>query len=111
MRIFIEDFPDYTIIKLKGRLNVLSSDELYDRVVEKYNQGTYHYILDLSELEYISSSGIRILYILLNKLGEHDGQLVIGAPNKDLLQIFELINLSFHFTIADTIEEAIVKIK
>jgi anti-anti-sigma factor len=106
MKIYTDDSGSVITLKLIGKLNALSSDEFNALVTGQINAGKYHYIFDCSELEYISSAAIRVLFMLIKRLHQHDGRIVISSPNRNLLQIFEMIDLTKYLTIVDTPEEA-----
>lgn len=107
MKTYIDDSGSIVTLKITGRLNALSSDEFNAIITEQISAGKYHFIFDCSELEYISSAGIRVLFMLIKRLQQHDGRIVISSPNKNLLQIFDMIDLTKHLAIVDTLEEGI----
>lgn len=51
-----------TVIKLDGQLDGQNYQELMTRARELYNAGTRDFILDLSDLTYISSAGLVALH-------------------------------------------------
>ena len=85
------------VLKLKGRLDTKTSKdaaEVFTEVGGKYAR----VILDMKELSYISSAGIRAirnLYMILYKKG---GELTVTNPGENVLQVFEMTGLSnlFH---------------
>ena len=111
MEVIIEHTGKFAIVRMIGRLNALSSEEFHQMISDQIGEGVYQYLFDCSELEYISSAGIRILFLLLKKLQEHEGKIVIGSPNNNLLNIFEMIGLSAHMAIAPSVEEGIRKFR
>jgi anti-sigma B factor antagonist len=106
MKTYIDESGKIVTVKITGRLNALSSEEFYASISDQINAGKYHFIFDCSELEHISSAGIRILFLLIRQLNQHDGRILISSPNRNLMQIFDMINLTKLLTIVDTPEEA-----
>ena len=51
-----------TIIKLDGRLDGQNYQELITKAQELYSQGTCDFLLDLSDLTYLSSAGLVALH-------------------------------------------------
>ncbi len=84
------------VLKLKGRLDTKTSKE----AAEVFTQAGENYsrvILDMKELSYISSAGIRAirnLYMILYKKG---GELSVENPGENVLQVFEMTGLSSLF--------------
>jgi stage II sporulation protein AA (anti-sigma F factor antagonist) len=105
MKTYIDESGKIVTVKITGMLNALSSEEFYARVSGQIHEGKYYFIFDCSELEHISSAGIRILLLLIKQLQQHDGRILISSPKKNLMQVFEMTNLSKLLTIVDTLEE------
>ena len=84
------------VLKLKGRLDTKTSkdaSEVFTQVGEKYDR----VVLELEEMNYISSAGIRAirnLYMILYKKG---GELTVAHPGENVLQVFEMTGLSSLF--------------
>jgi anti-anti-sigma factor len=55
-----------TVIKLKG--NLTSESELQTQAQKAHDAGSHHVLLDLSEVPYISSSGLRALHYIFSLL-------------------------------------------
>lgn len=55
-------------------------------------------ILDFSELEYISSAGLRVLLLSQKELGKK-GSLIIRSVNDTIMEIFEMTGFSDLLTI------------
>ncbi len=75
-------------LSLKGRLSSDTISELDDIVNNKLDN-IKDLILDFSELEFISSAGLRILLIAHKKL-ENKGKMVILNPNDSVMEIFKI---------------------
>lgn len=106
MKTYIDESGKIVTAKITGMLNAMSSEEFYACISEQINAGKYYFIFDCSELEHISSAGIRILLLLIKQLQQHDGKILISSPNKNLMQVFDMTNLSKILTITDTLEES-----
>ena len=77
---------DTLTISLTGRLDTLSAPEL-DSFLEKNCPAVDALILDLKDLDYISSTGLRV--ILKAQKALHDrGGVLIRNPNKIVSEVF-----------------------
>lgn len=74
-------------VKLKGRLDVVTSSELQRALAEE--DGYRDLTIDLKELEYISSAGLRVLLAEKKKLDEISGSLSVINSNDLVMDIFE----------------------
>ena len=73
-------------VSLTGRLDTLSAPEL-DSFLEKNCPAVDALILDLKDLDYISSTGLRV--ILKAQKALHDrGGVLIRSPNKIVSEVF-----------------------
>ncbi len=76
-------------IAIKGRLDAKSADEA-DRAIRDILAGENCSLLfDLSALEYLSSSGLRVLLNTTRKLEQKKGKMVLCALNLFVSEIFE----------------------
>lgn len=57
-----------TVFRIKGDIDANTFDQLQERAEQAYADGTRYLLLDLSEVPYISSSGIRGLHHIFTLL-------------------------------------------
>lgn len=103
----VENQPDVSIIYLKGRLDVHYSSEVETAINKLIDQGGKKLIISLNDIEYLSSSGLRIFIAISRKLKEVNGQLKLIKLNDTALKIFKIVELIDMFDIYDTEDEAI----
>lgn len=80
---------DSMTVALEGRLDTLSSPEL-DTFLEKYYPKLDELILDLEKLDYLSSSGLRVLLKAHNAMKSHGGTLLIRHANQLVMGVFSV---------------------
>ena len=95
------------VIQLDGRLvgefqTIALNDELKDLIEDKY----YRIIFDMSELEYINSTGLNFFLKVLNNVRKFDGEVVMCSLNKLLLELMVTTKLNSFFTICENVEDA-----
>ncbi len=79
---------DKLTIALTGRLDTTTAPSLEEKIGAEIS-GTKELVFDLSELEYISSAGLRVLLSTqkaMNKLGT----MTVKGANESILEIFEV---------------------
>ena len=76
------------LVTPEGRLDTTTSPEL-DAVIENSLEGVDTLILDMEEVEYISSAGLRVLYHAKKALGGQ-GTLKLTHVNEILQEIFDV---------------------
>lgn len=79
---------DELTLQVKGELNVANSNEL-EKVISDSLEGIKKLIFDFSELNYISSSGLRVL-LIAQKIMLKQGQMIVRGCNEDVMDIFTI---------------------
>ena len=78
---------------------------------EKLELGYEQFVIDLSDLQHINSSGLGVLITLLTKFRNKNGDLFIIKPSEHVNKLLIMTKLQAIFNIADSEEEALQKIK
>ena len=82
---------------LTGRLDTSTAPKLEEKVKTSI-EGTENLILDFTELEYISSAGLRVLLSTL-KMMKNQGSMKIINVNETVKEIFEITGFSDILTV------------
>ena len=85
-------------LKLEGRIDTKSAPEL-DELVKTSLDGVTSLIIDLKEVAYISSAGLRVLLIAQKQMNKQGGMKIINV-SEDIMEIFEVTGFSDILTIA-----------
>ena len=80
------------LLKISGRLDTASSPELQE-VLNNSLDGAASLVLDLKELEYISSSGLRVLLSAHKSMSGKEG-MIVKNMNETVMQVFEITGFS-----------------
>lgn len=92
-----------SILKLQGRFFTESDRE---HAIEKLDLvENWNLVIDLSELEYINSTGIAFLVKTLTRSRLNLGDTVLYQPNAQLNKIFELTRMEHIFGIYQDLEQ------
>jgi len=88
--------PSFNYFDIEGRLDTEGIINLQSNIDHQMHYGSKHFVFDLSKLNYLNSSALRIFIKTQKQLKLVDGFLLILSPSKsinDLLQMSELIEL------------------
>ena len=88
MTIEIKRNADETIIKLVGRLDTTTAPAL-DKTINEDIAGTKNLVLDVKELEYISSAGLRVLLGAQKKM-QKIGSMKVTHVREEVMEVFEM---------------------
>lgn len=101
MEISIESNAGTTQVTLKGRLDTAAALECENKFYE-LDEATHETIhLECKELEYISSSGLRLFLGLQKKVMKNGGKLVFHHIADSILEIFKITGMSAFFTVVN----------
>ncbi len=87
------------IITLKGRLDTMTSQQLVGEINDIDYDETETVILNFKELEYISSSGLRVVLSLYKNLKSSGGSLKIVNVNNIIMELFSMTGMSDYLDI------------
>ncbi len=92
------------ILTLSGRLDGDGSIRLHDRINEEIDYDKDSLLLDMSEVEYISSAGLRVLILAARTIRNEFG---LCSPTSVVREIFVMTKLDGAFFIYDDMGAAI----
>ena len=93
-------------VSVFGDLDGSTSPTLLKEIAGLIEQGTTNIILDFTQIEFISSSGIGAIALSSKDLSQSDGKLSVVCDNRKVLSLFDITNLSKVVTVYQTLEEA-----
>lgn len=86
---------------IKGRLDTQSSSDFQECLDEDFDKGKFNLIFDCSELEYVSSAGLRVILYAKTRVDDREdnsevpiGSLKLINVNDEILEILEMTGFS-----------------
>lgn len=107
MNIKKEKIGDYSVLYLKGKVETIHSSALEEEVCQLIDAGEKNLIFNCSEMNYISSSGLRVFLVTQKKVVSIKGKLHLCNMMPDVKEIFRISGFSNLFSIFDNQEEVI----
>ena len=95
------------IITIKGRLDAASSPRAGNSIENIMKTDCNRVLFDFSDLEYLSSGGLRVILGVAKELKRKEGKLVLCCLNHFVKEIFVVSGFESMIPIADTIESGI----
>ncbi len=83
------DDKDVTL-SLAGRLDTVTSNNLANEIDKIFSEGAYNLILDFKELDYISSAGLRVVFVAQKKVNSLGTKLEITGSNENIKEVFNI---------------------
>ncbi|MFH1022935.1 MAG: STAS domain-containing protein [Planctomycetota bacterium] len=96
-----------TLIKTRGFLDAHTFEQLEDALNKQFEQGRYRIVVDLAELQYISSAGAGVFIGTVGRAQENSGNIVLLNPPPNVKEVFDLLGLTQLFSVVPTREDAV----
>lgn len=98
-----------SIIKVGGYIDTTTSSEVERALNSLLKQGRYKIIIDLGNVDYISSAGWGIFISEIKSIRENNGDLKLVSMIPDVYEIFELLEFHHILDVYESNQEAIQK--
>ncbi|OPY14600.1 MAG: Anti-sigma-B factor antagonist [Syntrophus sp. PtaU1.Bin005] len=107
MQLHQNKMGDVLIVRpLERRIDAATATEFKEKMSEWIGAGNRRIVLNLSEVDFIDSSGLGAIVSSLKKIG-NDGDLVICSVRETVMSLFRLTRMNRVFDILSSEEEAI----
>ena len=95
------------IISLSGRLDAYCANDLEKKLDSLIDMAQDQMVVSLQELEYISSSGLRVLLAALKKVRKQEGDIKLACLQPYIKEVFDIAGFTQLFSIFDAEEAAV----
>jgi anti-anti-sigma factor len=96
------------LLSLEGELELETASQLKKRLGDEELSGTRRLIVDLSDLRFMDSTGMRTLLQLQQRVLLKGGKLSLVCGNPGILRAFEVAGLLRTFDLCRTLDDALV---
>lgn len=103
-----DENPEVSVISVKGYVDTTTSTDLEDSLKRLLGKGRYDIVIDLGNVNYISSAGWGIFISEIKEIRENGGDLKLAAMIGDVYEVFELLEFQTILESFDTVEEAVI---
>ena len=108
----VSDERNCKVFHLKGRLmDQQQADRLMSTLDTELADGHKTVVLDMSELQYMNSTGLNILINVLTRTRNAGGDTLIAGVSTSVRQLFLVTKLDSVFVITATVADAVAKLR
>jgi anti-sigma B factor antagonist len=111
LEIKTEKIGKHILVRLIGRLDITQSDEVESALSKDVQSGDGDMIINLGQITYISSSGIRIFVGMVRELGRQGRKLKLCNITPPVKKVFDVVELLDLFDVHETEAEAVASLK
>jgi anti-sigma B factor antagonist len=94
-----------------GRLDAYTSSEIENKLNSLIDAARVQLVVSFQELDYISSSGLRVLLATLKKVRKQHGDIRLACLKSNVKEVFDMAGFSQLFAILDNEEAAVESFK
>ena len=108
MEVTTEQFKRVSIVKARGRIDSSTAPELAEAFTALTRDGRFKIVLDMSEVDFISSVGLRVLLDAQRTCRRlNRGEVVLAASAKQILKTLDLAGFNTLFAVYGALLEAV----
>lgn len=108
MEITTKEFQHIELITIKGRVDSVVASKLAEALEAAHQRGKYKIVIDMSQLEYMSSAGFRALGDA-QRTGKrlNRGEVVLAQVPENIREALELVGFTEYFKIINDVSSAL----
>ena len=107
MEISEEIVRNVNVISLSGRLDAYAANDVEQKLDALLAAGQACLVVDLKQLEYISSSGLRVLLAALKRARKQQGDIRLACLQSNVREVFDIAGFTQLFKMFDEREDAV----
>jgi anti-anti-sigma factor len=98
------------VMSLKGRLDAVTSSEFETSLSDWISRGENNFLLNFTDLEYISSAGLRSILATSKKLKANQGKIFLTGLHGPVEEVFTISGFLSIFRVFASAEDALKEI-
>lgn len=111
MEIIEKKIGGVSIVALSGRLDAYASSDVEQKLNALVDRDVVYLVVNLERLDYISSSGLRVLLASLKKVRKREGDIKLTCMKPSIKEVFDIAGFSQLFSIYDLEDVAVQAFK
>jgi len=96
-----------TVIDIEGKMNTEASPDAEKYINALLDEGAIKIVLNFEHLDFVASTGLRVILSTGKKLSKLGGKLVICNPNLTVMDVLKMSGFTTMFKVFSTEEEAL----
>ena len=98
---------DIVTLSLSGRLDTTAAKTFEAKILAQIESGDRRFIVDLAQLDYISSSGLRVFVLAAKRLDSGNGKIALCSLQDPVREVFDIVGFLSVFSVYGSHDEAI----
>ncbi|MFD7433848.1 STAS domain-containing protein [Streptomyces sp. NPDC059861] len=101
---------DVALVRVEGYLDVDTATEFQHHLANQLHHGRSHFVLDVSEVPFMDSSGMNIILRIYQETRRTGGSVHILSPTPPVQRVLDLTGVSITVPVSGSFEEALALI-
>jgi len=106
----LQTTSDVPVVRISGELDIDQAVRVREQLDKVIDAGTVRFVIDLSDVSYIDSTGLGMLVAVHKRLVTEQGFYVLTVPRASQRKVFEITGLSTVLIIMESLEDALTHI-
>jgi stage II sporulation protein AA (anti-sigma F factor antagonist) len=98
---------DAALLTIEGDLDIDTATELQHHVANQLHHGRRHFLLDVSSVPFMDSSGMNIILRVYQEVRQIHGGVYVISPTPAVRRILDLTGVSITVRTVESVEEAL----
>lgn len=111
MELSVEEVNNGVVVHVGGDVDTLTAPELQACLTDALSEGPQTFVIDLSNVRYISSMGLRVFLSHLKRVKANSGSMLIAGAQKLVSDVFEMSGFSNYFEITADLQTAMQRLE
>jgi anti-anti-sigma factor len=94
------------VLQVSGRLDASTVSVLERALLRAFSLGARAIVIDMGEVTYISSSGLRVLLTARRQARERGGDILLCALSPNVRDVLDMVGFTALFSIYNTLDDA-----
>ena len=99
-----------TVVDIEGKMNTEASPDAEKYISALLDEGAIKILLNLEHLDFVASTGLRVILSTGKKLTKIGGKLMICNPNLTVMDVLKMSGFTTMFKVYESEEEALTNL-
>jgi anti-sigma B factor antagonist len=102
----VTDHGGCTVVAVRGEVDLATAPALKNRLLDLVTSGVTEIVVDLTETDFLDSTGLGAVVAAYKRVRAHDGHLRLVATAPRVKRVFEITSLNRVVPICASVDEA-----
>ncbi len=107
MEFKVDKLGEVTVVRVAGNLDTQASPDAQKQLTQLIDNGAGKILIDFEDLNYIASSGLRMLLVAAKRLKGVSGQLRVCGLNTVVQEVFDISGFAVMLAVSKSQAEAL----